>query len=170
MTTRGRKRKRHGRHETEGRKKARIEADDSPRRTMEHPTLRRYYQQISTLRTYLISSLPASAKSRRRKVEAAGRSKPELMSNAPGHGGGPAPNSSDRSGQRNRGDEHSQRRLAALLDDTLICTPAGPLFEFKGSRERDFITFSQKADISMASTLGGGTTSIADVSISAQTL
>lgn len=154
----------------EGRKKARVELGAVPHlQTIEHPTLRRYYGQIATLRVYLISRLPASAKSRRRKIETASVSKPESLATgtgtiARGEGGGTAPGSSDRSDVIARRLGDSQTRLAALLDNTLVCTPETYISAFNGSREKDFIAFSQKADISLGSTLDGGTTSISDVS------
>ena len=168
MTTGGSKRKRHGRVEVESRKKARIESDDAADvRTIEHPTLRRYYRQISTLRSYLQSSLPDQAKSRRRKVKTAGLLKDELLDierKAPGEGGGTAPASSRRPDHCGRGSGDGQTRLAALLDRTLVCTPEASISPFKGSREKDFIKFSQQAEVSLGSTLDGGTTSISDVS------
>lgn len=170
MTTGGRKRKRHGTVEVESRKKARIESGNSSNCQMiEHPTLYRYYRQISTLRIYLISRLPASAKSRRRKIENAGVSKPEPLEIgriARDEGRGTAPTYSGRSDELARGFGGGQTRLAALLDHTLVCTREASMSGFKGSREKDFITFSQKAEVSFGSTLDGGTTSISDVSIS----
>lgn len=152
----------------ESRKKARVEMGAfTYLQTVGHPTLRRYYAQISTLRDYLISRLPASAKSRRRKIETARGSKPESLATetiARGEGGSTAPGSSARSDELAHRLGDSQTRLAALLDHTLVCTPQGCLSAFHDSREKDFIAFSQKADVSLGSTLDGGTTSISDVS------
>lgn len=152
----------------ESRKKARIEAGDVPDiQKFEHPTLRCYYRQICTLRSYLIARLPDQAKSRRRKIKTAGRVKDEsleLGGIAPGQGGGTAPASSRHPSQLARRPGDGQTRLAALLDNTLVCTPEASTSPFKASREKDFIKFSQQAEISLGSTLDGGTTSISDVS------
>lgn len=152
----------------ESRKKARIESGDAADvRTIEHPTLRRYYRQISTLRSYLQSSLPDQAKSRRRKVKSAGLLKDEssdIGRKPPGEGGGTASASSRRPDHFGPGSGDGQTRLAALLDRTLVGTPEASISPFKGSREKDFIKFSQQAEISLGSTLDGGTTSISDVS------
>lgn len=168
MTTGGRKRSRHGRVEMESRKRARIEAGDvADVQKIEHPTLRRYYRQISTLRSYLIASLPDQAKSRRRKIKTAGRLRDDSLDIgriAPDEGGGTAPASSRHPNQPGRGPGDGQTRLAALLDNTLVCTPEASISPFKGSREKDFLKFSQQAEISLESTLDGGTTSISDVS------
>lgn len=167
MTTDGRKRKRHGRVEIESRKKARIEAGDVAEvQTIEHPTLRRYYRQISTLRSYLIARLPDQAKSRRRKIKAAGRVKDGSadIGIAPGEAGGTAPASSRHPNRLGRGSGDGQTRLAALLDNTLVCNPETSISPLKDSREKDFMKFSQQAEISFGSTLDGGTTSISDVS------
>ena len=169
MTTAGRKRQRHRRGELESRKKARIDSGDAVNDTkVEHPTLRRYYRQISTLRNYLISTLPDHAKLRRRKIKTAGVSEDEsfqirrITRREPG---GTAPASSCRPDELARVSGHGQARLAALLDHTLVCTPESSISPFKASREKDFIKFSQQAEISLGSTLDGGTTSISDVSI-----
>ena len=167
MTTGGRKRQRHGQVERESRKRARIEAGDAADiQKIEHPTLRRYYRQISTLRSYLIASLPDQAKARRRKIKTAGRSKDESLhiGIAPGKGGGTAPAFSRHPNQLGRGPGDGQTRLAALLDNTLVCTPEASTSPFKSSREKDFMKFSQQAEISLGSTLDGGTTSTSDVS------
>lgn len=170
----GQKRKRYRRLEVESRKKAKMEMIDSPSlRTIEHPTLRRYYPQISTLRTHLLSTLPPSAKSRRRKIETAGSSNAkssESRQRTLGQSAVTAPFSRGPPRELDGEDENSQRRLAELLDNTLIGTPAGSIPLFKDSREKDFQAFSQMADVSLASTLDGGTTSIADVSISGSAL
>lgn len=171
MTTRGRKRKRHATAETETRKKARVESGDAAEiRKIEHPTLRRYYRQISTLRSYLISSLPDHAKSRRRKIKIAGASKDESsetgrMTRGEGAGTAPAPAPSRRPAELGRAPADGQTCLAAWLDHTLVATPEASISPFKASREKDFIKFSQQADISFGSTLDGGTTSISDVGI-----
>lgn len=152
----------------ESRKKARMEAVDAANiQKIEHPTLRRYYQRISTLRNYLISSLPDQAKSRRRKIKAAGLSQDGSLTigRIPnGKGGGTASAASPRPDERDRPSGDSQTRLAALLDSTLVCTAEAFTSPFKSSREKDLIKFSQQAEITFASTLDGGTTSISDVS------
>jgi hypothetical protein len=168
MTNGGRKRKRHGRVEMESRKRARMEAGDSRSpQILQHPTLRHYYRQRSSLRSYLISRLPLSARSRRRNIASAGRSQPEPCENGTtvhGQGDGTAAGPSGRSDESDRRSDHSQTRLAALLDNTVVCTSDGSLSEFKDSREKDYAAFSQKADVTLGSTLDEGTTSISDVS------
>jgi hypothetical protein len=149
----------------ESRKKARMEAGDgSSRQALEHPTLRLYYRQISTLRSYLISKLPLSAKSRRRKVETAGIVKPQPEDQGRIAGGGSSGPASGAPHLPDELDRHSQTRLAALLDDTLVCTPEGSQVGRKESRDRDWMDFSQQANISVGSTLDEGTTSTSDVS------
>lgn len=153
----------------ESRKKARVESDNAVNdQTIEHPTLRRYYRQTYTLRSYLISSLPDQAKSRRRKIKTAGLLKDESSLDmgriALDEGGGTAPASSHGLDDFGRAPGDGQTRLAALLDHTVVCTPEPSVSPFKGSREKDYIKFSQQAEISLGSTLDRGTTSISDVS------
>lgn len=152
----------------ESQKKARMETGDSPGpQILQHPTLRLYYRQISTLRSYLISRLPPSARSRRRKIATADVSKPESFENgttAHGKEGGTVFASSGLSDELDRRSDHGQTCLAVLLDNTLVCTSEGSLTEFKDSREKDYAAFSQKADVTLGSTLDEGTTSISDVS------
>ena len=111
---------------------------------VEHPTLSVFYPQVVTLRSYLLSSVPASSRSRRRKIASAGLQ--EL----------PVPGTDD-------GDLDKGKIFAAVLDKTLICTIRDAPRIPTESREKDFRAFSQQTSSSVRSTLDEGTSSLSEV-------
>ena len=124
-----------------------------------HPTLSLYYPQILTLRDYVLSRLPPSSKSRRRKV-ASIKEQDSARSTVVDpvklrHQGG------SRSSQGSDYDEEAN--LAKLLDRTLVCVrPHEPLLAWH-SREKDFHAFSQKHDGADESSLLEGNTAQSEV-------
>lgn len=117
---------------------------------IEHPTLCLYYSRISTLRTYLLGSLPLSARSRRRKIASIGRHQQNAVENAGDDG--PL-----------RGPE-SERCLATLLDKTLVCTTEDEPRVVDESREKDLASFSQQSNVTARSSFEKETSPIAEVS------
>lgn len=95
--------------------------------TGDHPVLRRIYPDVSSLRHYLLSRLPASSKNRRRKISQLG---------LPAHDG-------DATATRD-----VDRELGRLLDSTLVgLSPkaiAASREEAAKARDRDLESFSQQ--------------------------
>lgn len=130
---------------------------------IEHPTLCLYYSQISTLRTYLLSSLPVSSRSRRRKIASIGRHQRNVVENSgdddPLKGAEPP----CRAACPNRLWPNNERGLATLLDKTLVCTVEDEPRVVDGSREKDFASFSQQANLTTRGSFEEGTSPISEV-------
>lgn len=144
-------------------KKRKTDSDGNGSILTEHPTLCLYYPRISTLRVYLLSSLPISSRSRRRKIASIGRHQRYAIENTRNCdllcGAGP-PHRSACSDQLWLGGE---RCLATLLDKTLVCTVEDDPRVFDDSREKDFASFSQQANLTARSSFERGTSSISEV-------
>lgn len=116
--------------------------------TITHPTLSLYYPRILTLRDYILSQLPATSKTRRRKFTNLSHE------------------TTEKSGGNGDTEDEASTMLAKLLDRTLICRQAteSPMpFE---TREQDFRTFSQRHDAVEESSLLEGSTPQSDVGLS----
>ena len=129
----------------EDHKRARIEKHTVT--PVKHPALDLYYRNILTLRDYLLSKLPATSKARRRKIVSV------LPDRAPlhHHDEGPSTLSPER------------HRLSKLLNNTLVCTVHEQTPRPEYARIKDFEAFSQHASPTAASSVGGSTSSLADL-------
>lgn len=118
-----------------------------PAGVVKHALLAQYYPVILTLRQYLLDSLPASSKIRRKKVSAVGKADQAAAEDA-------------RTGTQDSQDDLGNIRasLARLLDTTLVATRTYPS-AFKEAqsdgRLQKRVECSQKADDSSV-TLSGG--------------
>ncbi|KAL8798147.1 MAG: hypothetical protein Q9182_006915 [Xanthomendoza sp. 2 TL-2023] len=147
------KRKRHRprKHDEAPNKRVCNDSNRTASNDLSHPTLSLYYPQVLTLRGYLLSKLPATSKTRKRKIAHTGHSdgtkKDPVKVNH-----GPYTQSSQRSGLDAVAD------LAKLLDGTLVCArPHEPSLAWQ-TREKEFQTFSQRHDSEdESSLLEGGT-------------
>ena len=144
-------------------KKRKTDGDGDGSSLTEHPTLCLYYPRISTLRVYLLSSLPISSRSRRRKIASIGRHQQYAIGNTGNYdllsGAGP-PRRSACSDQSWLGGE---RCLAALLDKTLVCSAEDDTRVVDDSREKDFASFSQQANLAAGGSSERETSSTSEV-------
>ncbi|KAL8924370.1 MAG: hypothetical protein Q9172_002717 [Xanthocarpia lactea] len=119
-----------------------------------HPTLSLYYPQILTLRGYILSKLPASSKSRRRKfvsIKDHACTRSNLVNTIKANHEGCTQSSHD-------GDFDEEADLAKLLDRTLVCVrPHEPRLAWQ-TREKEFQVFSQRNDDADESSLLEGNT------------
>ena len=125
-------------------KRAKIEIENTT--SVKHPALGLYYRSILTLRDYLLSRLPTTSKSRRRKLLSTFSGRPDIQcSNA---------ESSMLSDEK--------QCLHQLLNSTLVCTideqPPRPT-----SRLKDFEVFSQHLSLTAGSNTSGSTSSLSDL-------
>ncbi|EZG03238.1 hypothetical protein H106_06732 [Trichophyton rubrum CBS 735.88] len=122
-----------------------------------------YYPRLLSLRTYLLELLPACSTARRRRIELAGReqtqpkTKQRKKLKIDGVPGGCDAGDGD-------GDD-SRRRLAELLDSTIvgISKPASPAVSVFRQRELAAFTQSQAMSSNFNATDVGASTDIADV-------
>lgn len=137
------------------RKRAKRDGEGNGSIPIEHPTLRLYYFQISTLQNYRLSCLPVSSRSRRRKVASIGRHQRNAVENAGNEDDDPL--NGVKPPLRAEGSNHlwpdSERCLAALLDKTLVCTVKDGPCTVNESRENDFASFSQQANLTARSSI-----------------
>lgn len=118
----------------------------SPVISHSHPALSLYYVKVCGLREYLLSTLPASSKSRRKRISLLGLA----QSGADNNGKTVATSGLD-----------TDARLAGLLDSVLV--GVGPCKERDLTRTKDFEVFSQQANSSVTSSLEDGTASQPEV-------
>ena len=100
----------------------------------DHPTLKLYYGQISTLRQYLLARLPRSCQKRRHRLAAVKRTERCRTASSAGMG---TPGFDDRT---------DEDLLAQFLDGTLICAEQShekPVID----RQRDFGIYSQQISL-----------------------
>lgn len=145
------------------RKRAKTDNEGNGSIPIEHPTLCLYYSRIVTLRIYLLSSLPLSSRSRRRKIASIGRNRRSPVENAeddPLSGAEPPP----RSACSNHPWPKNESCLATLLDKTLVCTAEEESRIVNDSREKDLASFSQQANLTARSSFEKGTSPISEVS------
>ncbi|KAL8713551.1 MAG: hypothetical protein Q9220_002413 [cf. Caloplaca sp. 1 TL-2023] len=138
------KRKRHRPHRSDVVSHKRVKRDTQviEQNTTRHPTLSLYYPHILTLRAYLLSKLPKSSKTRRRRIAAL---KDTSHSTTNFQACLVAPSDIN-------------AHLAKLLDRTLICIrPHENVFKLQ-SRDQDFQTFSQRVEGQDESSLLEGNT------------
>lgn len=127
---------------------------------LKHPTLCLYYEQVSTLREYLLDALPASSRSRRRKIAAIGLQTSKYH-NLPNGTARPTGTAVSKSG--NKSDEFcemiskNEANLKSLLDTTLVCTVQ------KGSKVNDNASLSQHAHSTDENSFEEGISSISEV-------
>lgn len=128
---------------------------------LKHPTLCLYYDRVSTLREYLLDALPASSRSRRRKIAAVGLQLAKHGNNFPNGINRPtrttASNPTNDSNELGHVLSKNEDGLRSLLDTTLVCTIP------KDSRESDFASISQQGNPADDS-FEGGASSISEVS------
>lgn len=118
-----------------------------PAGAVKHALLAKYYPIILTLRQYVLDSLPASSKIRRKKVSAVGKADQAAAEDA--HTG--AQDSEDDLG-------NIRASLARLLDTTLVATRTYPSAFEEAQPDGRFqkrVEYPQKADDS-SMTLSGG--------------
>jgi len=123
--------------------------DDS----VKHPLLSLYYPRIVTLRTYLLETLPVSAKKNRRKIALLGR-----------------PNNGNKE-QQSPGNDQGEgapldrtAKLAELLDTTLVGLSKRDTKEDIEKRMKDFVEYSQtQVGSTIGSSLGTGNCSQSEV-------
>ena len=129
----------------ENTKRAKVENETIT--SLKHPALGLYYRSILTLRDYLLSRLPTTSKSRRRK----------LLSTFPGR-----PDMQCSNVETSTLSEDGQA-LHQLLNNTLVCTidqqPPRPTC----SRMKDFEVFSQHLSLTAGSNTSGSTSSLSDL-------
>ncbi len=123
---------------------------------VEHPTFCLYYHRVLTLRNYLLASLPASSRSRRRLITSVGsynrynagksRKKSSIGTECP-----------------NQDVLDGEICLATLLDNTLVCAVHNEPRMLKESREKDFASFSQQTNLTVGSSTEEGLTTISEV-------
>ena len=118
---------------------------------IEHPLLSLYYPQVLTLRNYLLSRLPLSSKSRRRKIASAG-THCETSADVKA--------SED---TRNPPRIEDDRALAKLLDATLVGRFHTQWPNQDDSRVKGLAAFSQKVNSTVGSSAGGSTCSQSEV-------
>ena len=109
---------------------------------IKHPLLSIYYPQVLTLRNYLLSQLPLSSKSRRRRIASAGthyRASADV-------------GASEDSTQRIENDG----ALAKLLNATLVGQLPKQWPNRDDSRLKELVTFSQKVTSTVGSSADGG--------------
>lgn len=114
---------------------------------VKHPALSLYYRNILTLRDYLLTKLPTTSKTRRRKI----------LSVLPN-----ADNSHPNDGEVSTllQDRH---RLSKLLHNTLVCTVHEQTPKSESSRMKDFEAFSQHVGLTAGSSIAGSTSSLSDL-------
>ncbi|OHE97841.1 telomerase reverse transcriptase [Colletotrichum orchidophilum] len=99
---------------------------------VKHALLQQHYDDVKTLREFLLSKLPGSSRLRRKKIASLGK---------------------DETWARSQ-DREILPQLSSLLDTTLVCTQHRPGAQ-TDSRWEQWRTFSQKADDSVVSLSGG---------------
>jgi len=111
-----------------------------------HPVISLYYPRVVTLRQYLLDQLPASSKSRRRRIASLGRQ------------GRPARQPADDEDQH-----HRVQQLADLLDSTLVgvLNESSPAVDL--ARQKDFAAFTASQFRSSSGTDAGPTCPLAEV-------
>ena len=120
---------------------------------IKHPLLSAYYPTVLTLRGYILSALPATSKTRRRKISGLGEHARVV----------PLPLKTPAKAEKKV--EHGiDDLLAKLLDTTLVGVLRRRTGEIDQSRLKDFKTFSQQVSPSTQSTLGDGLSSQSEVS------
>ncbi len=125
-----------------------------------HPTLSLYYPQILTLRDFVLSKLPASSKSRRRKVAGI---KEQISAPSTGVASVGLRQPECLQSREGSNEDEEEHLLARLLDSTLVCVrPREPQLTWQ-SREKDFQAFSQKNDGADESSLLEGNTPQSEV-------
>lgn len=143
-----------------GKKRKRPAKDDGPERPSQkrvhapsqeaaqhlHPVISLYYPRVVTLRQYLLDQLPASSKSRRRRIASLGRQ------------GRPARQPADDEDQH-----HRVQQLADLLDSTLVgvLNESSPAVDL--ARQKDFAAFTASQFRSSSGTDAGPTCPLAEV-------
>ncbi|KAL8903673.1 MAG: hypothetical protein Q9207_003775 [Kuettlingeria erythrocarpa] len=137
------KRKRHRPHKTDSgpRKRLKTGKDEAASAGVTHPTLSLYYPHTLTLKDYVLSKLPTTSKTRRRKIIAIGNGK--------------------RAGKSDGNGETQDAAVAdviRLLDRTLVCRRHDEVKAAADTRGQDLRVFSQRNDgVDESSLLEGGT-------------
>lgn len=109
-----------------------------PPDVVKHALLAQYYPTILTLRQYVLASLPASSRIRRKKISAVGRTDQAAAEDAhPGVQGSA------------KGLDHTRTSLARLLDTTIVTTHVYPTAVREpqpDGRSQRRMEYSQKGD------------------------
>ena len=129
-----------------------------------HPTLRLYYAQVQTLRSFLLSRLPKTSKKKRRHIQDLGQrprntaTKQQTQinnSNLAGTTERPPPSA-----------KASQKPdiSSTFLDETLVCCRSPDIPQEDPEHAKDFEAFSQHINLTNRSSLGQGSISQSEVS------
>lgn len=156
------KRKRHRPHKSDegSRKRVCYRTNRPTPIAASHPTLSLYYPQILTLRNFVLSRLPASSKSRRRRVAGI---KEQISARHTGVASVGLRHQERPQSSEGSNEDEEENLLAKLLDSTLVCVrPREPQLAWQ-SREKDFQAFQQKNDGADESSLLEGNTSQSEV-------
>ncbi|KAL8680445.1 MAG: hypothetical protein Q9186_003343 [Xanthomendoza sp. 1 TL-2023] len=149
----GGKRKRHRpkKHDETPNKRVCDDSNRTASNDVSHPTLSLYYPQILTLRGYVLNRLPATSKTRRRKLV--------NLRDLDGTKKGPFKANHESCTQSSQGSGlNVEADLAKLLDKTLVCArPHEPFLAWQ-AREKEFQAFSQGNDGGDESSLLEGNT------------
>ena len=114
---------------------------------VKHPALSLYYRNILTLRDYLLTRLPTTSKTRRRKILSI------LPDTANFH-----PNDEEISTL-----SQNKHSLSKLLHNTLVCTVHEQTSRPEFSRLKDFEAFSQHNNPTAGSSICGSTSSLSEL-------
>lgn len=148
MTTK-RKRDQLSNGNTEGPRKQ-VKTDPPHTCSVRHPTLCLYYRNISTLRDYLLSKLPAKSKARHRRIASVGRE--DSIGQA-------SKRNPALSGEQADTQLEPEVYLAKFLDTTLVCTVDSQAPILDALRAKEFEIFSQQVSLTAGSSNNAGGTS-----------
>ena len=112
-----------------------------------HPTLGLYYRNVLTLKDYMLSKLPTTSKTRRRKIAS-------IL---------PDTTNSQQPDENTNASSQGRHCLSKLLNNTLVCTVREQTPRPESARIENFEAFSQHAKCTAASSLGGSTSSLPDL-------
>jgi telomerase reverse transcriptase len=118
-------------------------SNQSNEEVVKHSLLSQYYNEVLTLREYLVSKLPVSSKVRRKKVNSIGRSR-QYTGN---------------------GDEAAEARIGRYLDETLVGQIHTSVHSPSHERLKEWTSFSQRADVSEMTVGGSGEFCQSEVSV-----
>ena len=148
-------------------KRFRLDAQNLPSNTsIENPILCSYYPRVVTLQEYLHSKLPKSSVSRRRRILSIGKRPHSSL----GVGqvisrieGGEALNASKCHIDIDNGISDREKRLAKLLETTMIGLLHDTPSDLASSRQKDFISFSHQLSMTSKGSVGAVAASLSEV-------
>ena len=128
-------------------------------RGIEHGTLQLFYSNIFTLRQYMLSRLPVSAKKRRHRLAFLGSQPIEQESSQSSILG--ARVFKDAASSLSR--ERALSNVASVLDSTYVCPKRDVIQHSQDDFEKDFISFSQSTSKEADRSRLGSSMSISDI-------